>query len=186
MTEKAIRRPRIFTMGHSDHSIEAFLDILERSSVRLVADVRSNPASARYPWFERHALAAELEKRGLAYRWFRGLGGRRPDCPDQEKHDALIENEDRAYACAMNTREFHRDCEEIIGLAASTVATVLCAERDPESCHRMLLADKLAAMGARVVHILGPDDAVEHVRHPALEIEDSGALVYRKKQLSLI
>lgn len=180
------RKPRIFTIGHSDRTIDQFIEILGRSSIRLVADIRSNPASARYPWFERHALAAELEKRGLSYRWFRGLGGRRPDVEGQDVHTALTDPGDRAYAEAMNTSDFAESCDELIGLAASTVAAVMCAEADPEDCHRRLLADKLFRMGVRVVHIMGLDDAKDHVPHPGLVIGEDNRLIYEKKQLSLI
>jgi uncharacterized protein (DUF488 family) len=179
------RRPRIFTLGHSDHSLERFLLILERSSVRLVADVRSNPASTRFPWFERNALASELEGRGLFYRWFRSLGGRRPKTAGEQHHTALAEESLRRYAAAMNSAAFHRSCEELLGLAASTVAVVLCAERDFRDCHRRLLADKLQMMGARVVHILGADEAEDHELHPDLEVVD-GELLYRARQLPLI
>jgi uncharacterized protein (DUF488 family) len=159
--------------------------ILEKSSVRLVADVRSNPASARFPWFERNALATELEQRGLFYRWFRALGGRRPPTPGEDRHTALADPALRRYAAAMSTGEFGEACEELLGLAASTVAVVLCAERDHRSCHRHLLADKLQVLGARVVHILGVDEAEEHELHPDLEIE-RGQLIYSGRQLPLI
>jgi len=175
----------VFTLGHSDLSLEAFLGILERSSVRLVADVRSNPASARYPWFERNALATELERRGLFYRWFRELGGRRPPTPGEEIHTALREPDMRRYAAAMSTAAFTGACDELLGLAASTVAVVLCAERDFKQCHRYLLADKLVLLGARVVHILGADEAIEHELHHELEVVDN-QLVYCGRQLPLI
>jgi uncharacterized protein (DUF488 family) len=179
------RRPRVFTLGHSDRSLEEFLAILERSSIRLVADVRSNPASTRYPWFERNALSSELENRGLFYRWFRDLGGRRGATPGEDRHTALGDESFRRYAAAMNTPAFHDACIELLGLVASTVAVVLCAERDFNQCHRQLLADKLQLSGARVVHILGIDDAVEHELHPDLEVVE-GALTYRGRQLPLI
>jgi len=179
------RRPRVFTLGHSDHTLEEFIEILGRSSVRLVADVRSNPASARFPWFERNALAAELERRGLFYRWFRDLGGRRPATPGEDRHTALADPSLRRYAAAMNTPRFDERCAELLGLAASTVAVVLCAERDFRQCHRHLLADKLVLAGSRVVHILGADDAVDHELHPDLEVVD-GELIYSGRQLELI
>lgn len=185
MSAKGSRRPRVFTLGHSDCTLEEFLNILERSSVRLVADVRSNPASARFPWFERNALATELEQRGLFYRWFRELGGRRPATPGEERHTALAEPALQRYAAAMNTSAFAKACDELLGLAASTVAAVMCAERDFRQCHRQLLADKLVLSGLRVVHILGVDDAVEHELHPDLEVTD-GEMIYRGRQLPLI
>jgi uncharacterized protein (DUF488 family) len=165
--------------------LERFLLILEKSSVRLVADIRANPASTRFPWFERNALASELEQRGLFYRWFRSLGGRRPATPDDAVHTALTDPALRSYAAAMNSEAFGKSCDELLGLAASTVAVVLCAERDFRACHRQLLADKLQLMGARVVHIHGVEDAEEHHLHTDLEVFD-GKMIYRARQLDLI
>lgn len=172
-------------MGHSDRSTEEFFSIIERSSVRLIADIRSNPAAPRFPWFERHALALEIEKHGLSYRWFRSLGRRKPPIDGTDTHVALAQEADRRYAAAMNTSAFERSCKDLIGLAASTVTVILCAEAKPEDCQRRLLADKLMTMGVRVVHILGLEESVEHVMHPGLEV-DHGVLLYRGKQLSLI
>jgi len=186
MNTDNLRKPRIFTIGHSNLPIDGFVELLGRSSIRLVADVRSNPASVRYPWFERHALASKLESGGLSYRWFRSLGGRRPNVRGQEIHTALEREEDRAYAEAMNSDDFTEACGDLVGLAASTIAAVMCAEADPEHCHRRLLADKLFHMGVRVVHILGFDDAVEHVPTPGLLVSNDGRFIYEKNQLSLI
>ena len=182
---KGGRRPRIFTLGHSDRTIDQLLQVLARSSIRLVIDVRSNPASSRFPWFERHALSRALEARGLAYRWMRELGGRRPPTPGEERHVALPEEWMRRYAAALNTAELGDACETVLGLGASTVAVLLCSEREPEHCHRLLLADKLDLLGARVVHILGVDEAREHHRHPDLVVDGDG-LLYKARQMSLI
>jgi len=179
------RRPRVFTLGHGALDLERFLFVLEKSSIRLIADVRTNPAAARLPWFERHALAAELERHGVSYRWFRDLGGWRPAVGGESAHTALLDESERRYAAAMNSPQFDALCAEIAGLAASTNVALLCAEVDPEHCHRRLLADKLFLAGVRVVHILGEQDAREHVLHPELVVEN-GVILYRARQLNLV
>jgi uncharacterized protein (DUF488 family) len=175
----------VFTLGHGAMDLDVFLLVLERSAIRLVADIRTNPAAARLPWFERHALASELEQRGLSYRWFRELGGWRSRVGGEDHHTALRDESERRYAAAMNTKGFEAHCQEIAGLAASTNVALLCAEVAPESCHRRLLADKLFLMGVRVVHIIGTDDAWDHALHPDLVVEN-GAIFYRERQLALI
>ena len=185
MTAFGNRRPRLFTIGHSDLDIDRFLFALERSSVRLVADVRSNPASARFPWFERAALSSALDSRGIAYRWFRDLGGRRPPHDDEDEHTALEHAWQRRYAAALNDPVASRACEELVGVAASTVAALLCAERSPIECHRSLIADRLVRLGARVVHLDGSGASAEHEPHPDVEVRD-GRFVYAHRQLSLV
>jgi uncharacterized protein (DUF488 family) len=180
------RRIRLFTVGHSDRDPDDFLDLLEGSSVRVVADIRSNPASARFPHFERRALAASLDERGVAYRWFRELGGRRPPTPGEEEQTAFGEEWMRRYAAAMSTPEFVETVGQLEGIAASTVVALLCAEREFARCHRWLLADLLVSRGARVVHVVDEETAVEHVPHPDLFVEEGGRLVYRRKQLDLL
>jgi uncharacterized protein (DUF488 family) len=178
-------------LGHGNLPLERFLALLAASSIRVVADVRSNPASPRHPWFERAALARELESRGLSYRWFRDLGGRLPYHPDEHEHPALPREWQRLYAAAMNRPAFHQACEHLVGLAASAPLAMLCAEIDPARCHRSLLADKLTVMGSRVVHILGPDEAVDHALSGDLEIRTAPSgeqtrLVYLGRQLSIL
>ena len=185
MNSNTVRKPRIFTIGHSDRSLDQFLRILEKSSIRLVIDVRSNPASSRFPHFERAALASELEKRGLVYRWFRGLGGQRKTNPLGSRHTALSEEWQRNYAEAMNTDDFKGRVEELFGLAASTVAVILCSERDPIHCHRRFLSDKLSIAGADLVHIIDEQTVTAHDVHPDLVAAD-GIMLYQRKQLDLI
>ena len=185
MSDVSVRRPRIFTIGHSNRTFDEFVKLLDHSSVRLVVDIRSNPASSRFPWFERHSLSSALQERGLAYRWFRVLGGRRSHQKGEKIHTALAEEGMRRYAAAMNTDDFHRACKELMGLAASTISVVMCAENEPERCHRLLLSDKLSVLGVRVVHIVDRDEARDHVQHPCLEIVNKN-LIYEDKQLSLI
>lgn len=179
------RRPRIFTLGHSDRSLESFFRILEGSSIRLIADVRSNPASARFPHFERHALATALADRGLSYRWFRHLGGRAPASASEAEHTAISDPGLRRYAALLNTPGIKPVVDELAGLAASTVAAILCAEKDVERCHRRFLSDRLHVLGVRVVHIVDGDTAVPHTRHPDAFVEGDH-IIYRKRQLDLL
>jgi uncharacterized protein (DUF488 family) len=185
MTDKPVRKPRVFTLGHSNRSLDEFMYILECSSIRLVADVRSNPASVRFPHFERSALAHELEKRGLVYRWFRDLGIRQPPVPGENEHTAISDETLRRYCAAMNTPEFNRLVEDLYGLMASAVTVVLCAERDYRRCHRLFLSDKLLVKGARVTHILDIATSEDHNNHPDIVVEED-KIYYRRRQLDLI
>lgn len=178
------RKPRIFTIGHADRALEEFIHILEASSVKMVVDIRSNPASVRFPHFERRRLASALDGAGINYRWFRSLGGKLTPGPLDDAHTALPESL-RPYATVLNTPEIGQVVTELVGLASSAVTVLLCAERDPGRCHRSLLSDKMEQLGVRVVHIIDKDNARFHEPHPDLHSED-GRLIYRSKQLPLI
>ena len=72
--------PVVLTIGHSNHSLERFLALLQGAGVEMVADVRTTPASRRFPHFNKEALATALHAAGLSYLWLgRELGGRPAD-----------------------------------------------------------------------------------------------------------
>jgi uncharacterized protein (DUF488 family) len=70
----------IFSIGHSNHPIGRFIELLEAARIGTVADVRSVPSSGRYPWFTREPLTNKLAKHGIGYLAAAGpLGGRPRD-----------------------------------------------------------------------------------------------------------
>ena len=66
----------IKTIGHSNHPIEKFIDLLVRGGVALLIDVRSMPYSRRFPHFSREQLQKSLSEAGIDYVWEgEALGG---------------------------------------------------------------------------------------------------------------
>src|ERR1051326_7292995 len=57
----------LFTIGHSNHPIERFLELARGAGITAIADVRSTPASRRYPWFNQARLAPRLAGEGITY-----------------------------------------------------------------------------------------------------------------------
>jgi hypothetical protein len=45
-----------FSIGHSTHRLDDFLDLLHAYGIRQLVDVRAHPGSRRLPWFSREAL----------------------------------------------------------------------------------------------------------------------------------
>ncbi len=139
--------PRVFTVGHSNRSLAALVELLQQAGVQVVADVRRWPRSRRWPWFDQAALEAELPRHGLAYRW---LG------------DALGGYTDPPYPDYMHTPDFARGLARLEALAQGQPTAILCAERDWRHCHRRFIADALCARGWQVVHLLAPGHAENH------------------------
>jgi hypothetical protein len=70
----------LYTVGHSNHPIDKFLDLLTGNGISAVADVRSQPFSRRFPQFNKERLAASLSERGIAYVFLgKELGARSDD-----------------------------------------------------------------------------------------------------------
>ena len=102
-------------------------------------------------------------------------GGQRASRADSQ-HSAL-EAELRGYADYMETDSFRRAASQLITMASKTPTTILCAERLPEHCHRRLIADYLVLQGLRVIHLIDPGEAREHVLSAEARRE-SAQLVY--------
>lgn len=130
---------RIFTLGTSTRSREDFLAVLVAWGIRRVCDVRSFPASRRYPHFSREALSSFLQENGLEYRWMGELlGGYRKG----------------GYRAHMETDAFRRGIEELERAALEAPSAVVCAELLPWKCHRRFIAEALEERGWEVVHVL--------------------------------
>jgi uncharacterized protein (DUF488 family) len=126
----------LFSIGHSNHSIEHFVSLLQGAGVTLLADVRSYPKSRYAPQFNREALEQSLPASGIGYLWLgKELGGMA-----REK----ITAED--FECGLG---------QLYDASVRQPTAMMCAERDPLNCHRWLwLSRELTARGVKVAHIL--------------------------------
>lgn len=166
----------LYTIGHSDHPIEALIALLQDAGSDLLVDVRAQPYSRRHPQYRREALAAALGQVAIGYRWEgRALGGRRVALA-QSPHRALAEPF-RAYADHMGSTEYRAAVERVLELAHGHRLALMCAEALPEACHRSLIADDLTRRGLRVVHILR--DAQTRSHEPSASARwDGKRLIY--------
>src|SRR5471030_2162152 len=64
----------VLTIGHSNHTIERFIELLCQHRVTAVADVRSAPYSQIHTQFNREPLAAALKQDGIGYSFLAGCG----------------------------------------------------------------------------------------------------------------
>ena len=93
--------PILYTIGHSNHPADRFAALLKAHGIRLLADIRSQPASRFLPQFNRAALAPMLEASGIAYRWLVDRLGGRPRDPAMYDADGHPD-----YAKMAATRAF--------------------------------------------------------------------------------
>jgi uncharacterized protein (DUF488 family) len=139
----------LFTIGHSNIPIDRFVALLRQAGVTAIADVRSVPASRRFPWFSKNNLAKRLAADGIDYTPMGDVLGGRP-------------RDERLYCDGIADYEaMAREPHYLDGLARLTAEAVrsriclMCAEREPLKCHRCLLvARSLAERGVAVGHIL--------------------------------
>lgn len=167
----------VYSIGHSDRTAPAVVDLLRAAGVETVVDVRRFPASRRHPQFSRAALERYLTGAGLRYAFFgKQLGGRRAarlplgDSPNR----ALTDEASRNYADAMTSREFLAEVERLESVVGARASALLCAERDWWQCHRGLLSDLLVARGWQVEHLLAPGRSEPHALSKWARVRDGG------------
>lgn len=143
----------LWTVGHSTRTAAEFTSILLANQIAALVDVRSFPASRRYPHFNKAALSVTLAASGVEYLHVSELGGRRRPTL-HSKNTAWKNASFRAYADHMETDEFKLGIEKLLALAGKKRTAVMCAEALWWRCHRSLIADFLKASGVEVIHIL--------------------------------
>lgn len=142
----------VYTVGHSTHPVERFVELLRRHEVTAVADVRSQPYSRFNPQFNREALHASLKDIGIAYVFLgKELGARSND-------ETCYHNGKVQYDRLAQTSLFREGLDRVEqGLLKYRVA-LMCAEKDPLTCHRSILVCR---------HLIDRDIDVSHILEDA-------------------
>jgi uncharacterized protein (DUF488 family) len=126
----------LLTIGYEGMTIKDFVQCLLRWRVNVVVDVRLNPIS-RKPFFSKTALIQELASNGIDYMHFKELG------TPQSLRTALVSTGDytkfmldyRKYA-AIKVGVLNK----LLSLVKSKRTALMCLEKDPEKCHRSVIA----------------------------------------------
>ncbi len=139
----------IYTIGHGNRSLEAFLELLQRYEIAHVIDVRSQPYSRYTPHFSRAALEHSLKEHHIRYVFMGDTLGGRPQ-------DASCYREDKPQYDIIRTKPFY-----LQGIARLRVVwekqlcvALLCSEAKPQECHRSkLIGNTLTEQQIQVSHI---------------------------------
>jgi uncharacterized protein (DUF488 family) len=138
----------VFTIGHSNHEIATFIDILKQHGVTAIADVRSSPYSRRFPQFQQKNLQAALKIANIAYVFLGDRLGARPQ--DQSCYVEGVARYDLIAATAAFTEGLNR----LTKGAEKYQLSLMCAEQDPIGCHRaILICPHLQNLGLEIQHI---------------------------------
>jgi uncharacterized protein (DUF488 family) len=139
----------LFTIGHSNIPIDRFVALLQQAEVTAVADVRSVPASRRFPWFSKNNLAKRLAGDGIDYTLMGDMLGGRP------RDARLYRNGVADYEAMASEPHYLEGLARLTAQAQCSRICLMCAEREPLECHRCLLvARSLAEGGFMIGHIL--------------------------------
>ena len=148
----------LYTIGHSNHPIEKFLDLLNQHDIAALCDVRSHPYSKYNPQFTYKSLKQVLKEHNIAYVFLgKELGGRTDDlsCYSEGK---------LKYARLAQTQIFQDGINRLYKGMASYRIALMCAEKEPVNCHRtILICRQLRAQDMEIKHILA-DGSIETQR----------------------
>jgi len=139
----------LFTIGHSNHPFDRFLELLRLHHITTIADVRSNPYSRHNPQFNRETLKHSLQQAGIEYLFLGSLLGARSSDPSCCRDGAV------QFSLVARTKAFQQGLGQVRSAAAAKRLALMCAEKDPLQCHRAaLICRNLRKEPFPVVHIL--------------------------------
>lgn len=141
----------VLTVGHSNHPMPHFIDLLMGSGVQVVVDIRSSPHSRHAPQFDQVALADSLGRVGLKYLYLgRELGGRPRGRSFYDSAGHVL------YNRVAEAPEFEEGIARLQKGIGQYKVAILCSEENPAACHRRLLVGRvLFEKGYDVEHIRG-------------------------------
>lgn len=123
----------LFTIGHSNHSIQSFIELLQKYDINALADVRSHPYSRYLPHFNQVSLKQELLSQNIRYVFLGKELGARPDNPDCYVDGKAI------YEKIAATELFKEGIKRVLKGVKTYRIALMCAEKDPITCHRTIL-----------------------------------------------
>jgi uncharacterized protein (DUF488 family) len=147
----------VFTIGHSTHGQERFIDLLVQHGITALCDVRSKPYSRVNPQFNREDLKRALKDRSIAYVFLGKELGARSDDPTCYQSGRI------QYDRLAQTELFQQGIQRVQeGMQKYTIA-LMCAEKEPLECHRtILVARHLNALGIDIQHIHATGSVESH------------------------
>ena len=153
---------RLYTIGHSNHQLTDFRNLLLKYGIDCIVDVRSIPASKYSPQFNKETLQGFLRSYDMDYQFFGYEFGAR-------RNDSFNELGFVDFELTVQTALFQEGVQKLIPLLEKKNIALMCSEADPLECHRFSLVGRYYhEEGLDVNHIL-KDATISS--HEALEQE---------------
>lgn len=141
----------LYTIGHSNHEVGYFIELLRKNGVNVVVDVRSTPFSQYATQFNMNEIQKSLKEHGVFYiHMGEEFGARRED---RTLYDATGKLD---FELTQKSESFKRGIRRIEdGLEKGYHIAFMCSEKHPEDCHRSILVGKaFYDRGYQVLNIL--------------------------------
>tara|TARA_X000001036_G_scaffold430348_2_gene462864 strand:- start:807 stop:1391 length:585 start_codon:yes stop_codon:yes gene_type:complete len=143
-------QPLLFSVGHSNHKIDTFINLLNGNEIKVLVDVRTFPSSRYSPQFNQQVLKPNLSTLGIEYRFLGDSLGGRPSNNEFYDEEGFV-----LYDRIANSEIFNRGLSELLEISNNSKVAMMCSEGLPDHCHRHLLVSRvLLEKGIEVKHIL--------------------------------
>jgi hypothetical protein len=141
---------KCFTIGYGDYPIELFLYFLQKTGIDTIVDVRSSPYSKYNLYFNRDNLERSLIKNQIDYQYMGDKIGGRYTNPNLLYPDGTVN-----YQKVQSTEKFQDGISEVLSFISNgKKIALMCAEKEPERCHRFALISRvLQSKGIKVIHV---------------------------------
>jgi uncharacterized protein (DUF488 family) len=143
---------QVFTIGHSNQSLDNFLELLLAYRISAIADVRSSPYSKYSPQFNKDILESVLRNANIDYVFLGSeLGARRSE------ESCYIDGQAKYERIAL-LPAFRHGIERVLEGVERYIVALMCSESDPITCHRTILVCrelKKICPDLQITHILG-------------------------------
>ena len=169
-----------FTIGHSNRSIEEFIELLSEPRVRRIVDVRKIPRSRSNPQFNQDTLPETLASCQISYEHIAALGGLRGKTQTlpPDINGFWINKSFHNYADYALSAQFHAGLKHLLSEGSERRCAIMCSEAVWWRCHRRIVADYLIANGETVFHIMGLGRQEPARLTPGAVIQPCGTIVY--------
>lgn len=153
---------KLYTIGHSNHSLDKLIHLLEDNGITSLVDIRTAPHSRYNPQFNKENLEYVLPQREIQYAYAgKYLGGRPSDPTCYKKRTLPGEGADYLhvvdYPEVMKRDWFVRGIERLLEMADEHTTVIMCSEENPAECHRHHLV-------AQYIFEAHPEVDVRHIR----------------------
>jgi hypothetical protein len=141
----------VFTIGHSIHSMDKLISLLNANKIDVLVDIRSEPFSRKVPHFNKDNLEGEIKKSGLKYLFLgKELGGRPSNREFYDEEGFVL------YSRIAESQDFQGGIERIVKGIKDFRVALMCSEENPLNCHRNLLVGRvLSSRNVRILYIRG-------------------------------
>lgn len=149
----------VYTIGHSNHTIEYFVELLQAHNINCLIDARSVPHSTYTSQFNKENLLNYLKTYNISYLHFGKEFG-----AFHTESEVLDENGNVDFEKIRKTKDFLTGVDRLRnGLDMGYTIALMCSEAEPFDCHRFsLLSYHLARNGFDVKHILKDKSIIDN------------------------